>query len=253
MADHPGWGGCRRNGPLVRFCQAERCAGARALGGLAPATPAELGDGIGATADWIDRGKVCAGCRLMSWRCRGNGVGVRFAAAFALLAGAACAPQSVPAQEGDVVAALMADFVPRMGDVLIASRPSDCRTDGETVADVPAELFAAFLAANRGDVDGLHLAAHPPRVRIAAGRGSPGAINARTGEPVVALSRIGVAGDAALVCVEVFSVEDRAFFLLLRRDGRGVWLLRAELEAWREHAPWRREPEELPDGRLYEG
>lgn len=172
----------------------------------------------------------------------------------AVLAPLACAPELPPAREQDVVAALLADFVPRIGKALVASRASNCRTAGETNADVPAGLFAAFLAANRGDVDGLDLAGHAPESRLDSSGDSPRAVNARTRRPVLTLSRVGLVDDAALICVEVFGVEERAFFVLLRRDAEGRWSLRGEWEAWRhEVMPWEREPEELPDGRRYEG
>ena len=172
----------------------------------------------------------------------------------AVFASSACAPELTPAREQDVVAALLAHFVPRMGKVVVASQASDCRTDGETAADVPAGLFAAFLAANRGDVDGLDLAGHAVDFPIDSSGASPRAVNARRRQPVVVLSRVGLVDDEALICVEVVGVEERTFFVLLERDAGGSWSLRGEWEAWRQEVmPWQREPEELPDGRPYEG
>ena len=166
------------------------------------------------------------------------------------LACCSCAPDPGPPREQDALAALAKDFIRPMGTVLVVSRPSDCRTDGETDAAIPADLFAALLTANH-DAGGVHL---PASVRTDDSGQSPRAISAQRREPVVALSRIGIAGNDALACVEVFGVEERAFFVLLRRDGGGRWSVRSELEAWSEGdpMPWERAPEELPDGALYE-
>ena len=43
-----------------------------------------------------------------------------------------CEPQSPPV-ERDVMRKLLTSFVLPMGDLSIVSRPSDCRTDGQTV------------------------------------------------------------------------------------------------------------------------
>ena len=74
----------------------------------------------------------------------------------------------------------------------------------------------------------------------------PRTVSAQHRAPVVAFSRVGLLGDDALVCVEVFGVQERAFFVLLRRDAVGLWSVRTELEVWAELPP-----EELPDGELY--
>ena len=55
----------------------------------------------------------------------------------------------------------------------------------------------------------------------------------RIRKPVVALSRAGMTLDAAVVCVEVFATEDRAFFFFLRRDREG-WHRDREVVAWEE-------------------
>lgn len=143
-----------------------------------------------------------------------------------------------------MIDALAADFLTPMGDVLFARQPSDCRTDGVTDAPVAAGLFAAFLEANEQPIEA---AAHRPGLRIDSSGDSPRTLSARMGEPVVAFSRAGLRGDDALVCVEVFGVQERAFFVLLARDHRGIWSVRSELEVWAELAP-----EELPDGELLE-
>ena len=143
--------------------------------------------------------------------------------------------------------ALGDDFLPALGDVVVVSRPSDCGTDGETSAPIAADLFAAFLAANTDSSPSLDLAALAPKLRVDTSGLSPRALHFRQRRVVVALSRVGIVGSAALVCVELFATEERGFFLVLAHDGRGAWTLRTELEAWRRDAP-----EELPDGTPYQ-
>lgn len=162
-----------------------------------------------------------------------------------------CVPSLPPAQETDVVGFLVDDLLLPMGEVLVTNRASDCATDGVTDSAVPASLFAAFLAANQGDLAGLDLAAYSPRLRVVSSDASPRFTAARMQAPVVALSRIGLAGDEALACVEVFGIDERGFFLLLRRDRAGTWSTHSELEAWRVDAS-DGAAEELPDGTLYE-
>ena len=80
----------------------------------------------------------------------------------------------------------------------------------------------------------------------------PETIRARRGMPVVSLSRVGLAGNDALLCVEIYGAGDRGYYLLFQRDGRGDWSLKSELAAWEEAAEsWELPPEELPDGELY--
>ena len=164
---------------------------------------------------------------------------------------AGCAPELPPARQADVLRFLADDLLASMGDVLVTSRASDCGTHGETGSAVPAALFAAFLAANSEDFAPLDLSAYSSRLRVDASGAPPRTISRRDREPVVALSHVGIEGDEALACVEVFSVDERGFFVLLRRDHAGKWSVHAELEAWRIEAS-ASAAEELPDGTLYE-
>ena len=160
-----------------------------------------------------------------------------------LLAG--CAGELPPPTEQEVHAALARDFLQPMGDVLVAGASSDCRTDGVTDAPVPAILFAAFLDANEPG-EPPDLAGSAVRLRLDTSGRHPRRISAERAEPVVAVSRAGLADASALVCVEVFGVQERAFFVLLDRAETGVWSVRTELKVWSELPP-----EELPDGELY--
>ena len=155
---------------------------------------------------------------------------------------AACGAER-PATQQDVVDGLVRDFLVPLGDVQLAPWPSDCRTDGETDAAVAAALFAAFLAAN---ADAAVAVALPERLKVDASGMHPRLVSARQGAPVVAVSNAGVLGVDALVCVEVYGVRERAFFVMLGRGGDGTWSVRREIEVWSELAP-----EELPDGELY--
>ena len=164
-----------------------------------------------------------------------------------LLAG--CQQDLPPPREQDVVDALVDSVVLRMGEVVVTGRPSDCR--GTKVA-VPPAAWAAYRAANADDASGLDLDRHAARLLVDTSDADPETIRARRGMPVVSLSRVGLAENDALLCVEIYGAGDRGYYLLLRRDGRGDWALTSELAAWEEAAEsWELPPEELPDGELY--
>ena len=150
-----------------------------------------------------------------------------------------------------MLALLARSYLAPMGDVLVVSRPSLCATDGETDVAVPAGLFARYLAANRSDAAPLDLSAYSA-LEVATGEASPRQLWARRQQPVVAISRIGLTADQALVCIEVFAAEERGFLLQFGREGGGAWAVTAEHDAWRrEPMPWEQPPEELPDGTVY--
>ena len=164
-----------------------------------------------------------------------------------LAAGCGEAP---PASEEDVVEALVRDVVVPMGKVVVISRASDCRQAKQAL---PVEVWTAFLEANAPGADGLQLGPHAARLAVDESGAPPNVIRTRHRQPVVALSRIGLAGEAALICLEVYGGEDRGYYVLFGRDGRGDWSTRAEITAWSEPAEeWELEPEELPDGQVYE-
>ena len=161
-----------------------------------------------------------------------------------LLAGCVAEP---PPTEQDVLAALVTDLLLPMGDVRVAGWPSDCRTDGVTDAPVTAAQFAAFVDANAEAAPvSLAFGAQAARLRVDSSGLHPRRLSAETAEPVVAVSHIGMVDDAALVCVEVFGVQERAFLVLLNRGPSGDYAVQSEIEVYSELAP-----EELPDGELY--
>ena len=168
---------------------------------------------------------------------------------------AGCTPDLPPPTEFEVMQSVAKEYVLPFGQLPVVSRPSDCRTAGETKAALPAELFAAFLAANESRAGPFDLGRAAPQLLVDDSGESPRRIAARAGTPALLVSRAGLVGDQALVCMEVFGSEERAFFLLMERDGRGEWSVRSELEAWREGKPLPSElpPEELPDGTPWEG
>ena len=164
-----------------------------------------------------------------------------------LLAG--CQQDLPPPREQDVVDVLVDSVLARMGEVVVASRPSDCR--GTKVA-VPPAAWAAYRAANADDAGGLDIDRYVARLLVDTSGAEPETIRARRGMPVVSLSRVGLAGNDALLCVEIYGAGDRGYYLLFRRDGRGNWALKSELAAWEEAAEsWELPPEEMPDGELY--
>ena len=134
------------------------------------------------------------------------------------------------------MSSLFAGFVLPMGDVVVISRPSDCRSEGVMKEAVPAALFEQFLTANRGD-EGFDLSRFSDRVRFVDDPdASPRNLRAEFGAPVISISRAGYRSEDALVCVEVFASEERAFFVLLDRDHEG-WRTAREMTAWRAPRP----------------
>ena len=199
------------------------------------------------TASW------CTGLLARNGRRTGLERGRRPRTLVALVLLAGCLAEPPLATEQDVLAALATDLLVPMGDVRMAGWPSDCRTDGVTDAPVAAALFAAFLDAN-AEATPVSLALDGPaaRLRVDSSGMHPRRLSAEHAEPVVAVSHIGLVDDAALVCVEVFGVQERAFLVLLNRGRSGntthraAFAVQSEIEVYSELAP-----EELPDGELY--
>ena len=145
-------------------------------------------------------------------------------------------PPLEPPSEADVMAALVAGFVSSMSDAVVISRPSDCRSEGVMKEAVPAALFEQFLTANSGD-EGFDFSLFSDRVHfVKEPDASPWSLRADFGAPVVSISRAGFRSEDALVCVEVFAREERAFFVLLGRDHEG-WHATREIVAWRAPRP----------------
>lgn len=145
-------------------------------------------------------------------------------------------PPLEPPREAAIMASLFSGFVLPMGDVVVLSRPSDCRSEGVMKEAVPAALFEQFLTANRGD-EGFDLSQYSDRVRLVDDPDkSAWALRAEFGAPVISISRAGYRNEDALVCVEVFGNEERAFFVLLNRDYEG-WRTAREITAWRAPRP----------------
>ena len=118
-----------------------------------------------------------------------------------------------------------------MGDLSIVSRPSDCRTDGQTSLAVPLGLFDAFLKANDEQSDDFDLSEFGERVTTTSGH--PRRLYLRNRKPVVSISRAGMTTNDALICVEVYAREERAFFVFLRRE-ESTWRLAGEVVSWEE-------------------
>ena len=167
------------------------------------------------------------------------------------LALAGCAPSSSPDQEQSVLQALTDDLLLPMGDVIVVGGVSHCETQGQTDAPLPAALFNALLVANQADATRPDLAATSPKLQLDESGKPPRLLRARANKTVVAISKVGLVGDAAVACLEVYGgTEERGFFLVFSRDGTGKWSANSELEAWRhETSPV---AEELPDGTPYE-
>ena len=177
------------------------------------------------------------------------------AATLALVAGILLLRPSTPPvpREVDIMSGLVNDFVVPMGDLIVTSRPSDCRTDGVTKAAVPAALFARFLQANRVD-EAFDLTVFADRLRLGDAADeqdqSPRRLYAMSRAPVVSISRAGFRQDDALVCVEVFASQERAFFVLLSRGNR-AWSVVRELTAWEAPEPENFSRSEIDDEPLF--
>ena len=145
-------------------------------------------------------------------------------------------PPLGPPREGDIMATLLASFVSPLGDVVVISRPSDCRTEGVMKEAVPAALFERFLAANRADA-GFDFSPYSKVLRFVDDPdASPWNLRSDFGAPVISISRAGYRQEDALVCVEIFAGEERGFFLMLDRDQEG-WRTIREMTAWRAPKP----------------
>ena len=141
-----------------------------------------------------------------------------------------CEPQSPPV-ERDVVRKLLTGFVLPMGNLSIVSRPSDCRTDGRSDLALPLGLFDAFLRANNEQSTVFDLSEFGDRVAVTSDH--PRRLYLRSRKPVVSVSRAGMTTNDALVCVEVYAQEERAFFVFLRRE-KTTWRLAGEVVSWEE-------------------
>ena len=145
-------------------------------------------------------------------------------------------PPLGPPREADIMATLLAGFVSPLGDVVVISRPSDCRSEGVMKEAVPAALFERFLAANRGHA-GFDFSPFSDVVRFVDDPdASPWRLRAEFGIPVISISRAGYRDEDALVCIEIFAREERGFFLMLDRHQQG-WRTAREMTAWRAPKP----------------
>ncbi len=159
-------------------------------------------------------------------------------------------PPLGPPREADIMASLFAGVVLPMGDVVVTSTPSDCRSDGVMREAVPAALFERFLIANRGD-EGFDFSRYSDRVRFVEDPDkSPWDLRGEFAAPVISISRAGFRTGDALVCVEVFAAEERAFFVLLDRDHQG-WRTAREITAWRAPRPAARDAGAAEDEPLF--
>ena len=133
-------------------------------------------------------------------------------------------------REVDVVSSIVDSVFIPMGDLTVISRPSDCRTDGLVKVALPAALVQKFLEANQTQ-HGFDLSAFAQRMRIGDPTQAPEGIYADSRRVVISVSRTGFSGRNALVCVEVFGLEERAFFVMLERRGSD-WLIMREFISW---------------------
>ncbi len=181
---------------------------------------------------------------------------VAFAAVLAVLLGGGAFALYVmpddlpPATESAALPSIVREYIEPLRDITVVSHPSTCRTNQTTTASVPGDLFAAFLGANEPGVGSIDLGRFSKRLELDESATDPVTLSIRLNRPVVAVSRMGMAGDQGLVCVEVFGAEERGFFIITERDARGRWTAKAEYDAWEQGdpTPWDTAPEELPDG-----
>ena len=150
-----------------------------------------------------------------------------------------------PSSETDVIKSLLSSEMFASPDVLITSRPSDCRTEGVVKGSTTAALYSEFLHANSDNEGGIDLYRYRPRQRYVQNEKGPMEWYREVGKPVVAISRAGLSDDRALVCIEIFARHEQAFFITLRHSGNDLWLVENEVLVW--EAERERLPEEFPE------
>ena len=155
-----------------------------------------------------------------------------------------------PTEESDVMKSLLASEIFVVPDILIASGPSDCRTEGFVQGSIDAALFGAYLEANSADAESLALFRYRPRQRFVDDSRDPIQWYWETGNPVASVSRAGIDGDRALVCIDIYAKREQSFLVTMRHVGASAWAIENQTLVWKddEELP----PEELPESNIPE-
>ena len=155
------------------------------------------------------------------------------------LEGCGSAPDLPPPSEEDVLRSFIeSPWLPDSRFTLLGVL-SDCETKGANKTGVSADLYHAFLLANGKGGSALDLAALTSRSNIVVGAagGGPEVVRARTGRPVITLSRVGIWNDRAVVCVRLYAQEPAAYLITLARTGPRDWALQNQFVAWEPEPP----------------
>lgn len=150
-----------------------------------------------------------------------------------------------PTDETDVLKSLLTSEIFVVPDILIASRPSDCRTQGLVRGTIGASLFAAFQQANSRDAESLALYRYRPRQRYVDDTKEPAQWYRELGQPVVSISRAGIDGDRALICIDIYANREQSYLITLRHLGETAWAVENQTLIWAEEREL--PPEEIPE------
>lgn len=150
-----------------------------------------------------------------------------------------------PTDETDVLKSLLASEIFVVPDILIASRPSDCRTQGVVRGTISASLFEAFQRANSRDAESVALYRYRPRQRYVDESKEPVQWYRELGQPVVSISRAGIDGDRALVCIDIYANREQSYLITMHHMGETAWAVENQTLIWAEEREL--PPEEIPE------
>ena len=155
-----------------------------------------------------------------------------------------------PTDEVDIMKSILASEMFGISEILIASRPSDCRTQGSVRGSIEAGLYEAYLKANATTAGSIDLYRYRPRQRYVDSSKEPIQWYRELGKPVASISRAGIEKDRALVCVDIFADHEQSYLVILRHSGSRVWLVESEVLIWEEEREL--PPEEFPESNIPE-
>ena len=150
-----------------------------------------------------------------------------------------------PTDETDVLKSLLASKMFALPNILIASRPSDCRTAGVVRGTIDASLYEAFVEANSSNAGSLDLYRYRLRQRFVDDSKEPIRWYHELHRPVASISRVGIDGDRALVCIDIYADHEQSFLITMRHMGATAWAVADQTLVWEEERELPRE--EIPE------
>ena len=117
-------------------------------------------------------------------------------------------------------------------DLAITNQPSHCRIKNEVRQNVEARLLVAFREANAKEAGTLEFYRYGQERRILGDSKTPRQWYDELDVPVMAVSNVGIVGDTALVCLELYALREQGLFVTLQHAGAEYWrIVRSEV-AW---------------------